>query len=176
VDALYKEPSPATFGFKINLDSLDEQMSIELFRFGKADLHLLYNTSSIPDVYKCPNGTVANGMEAMLVLLRRLMYPNRLCDLSPLFGRAEPELSMIIHEVLNDLYNRFHHLLEDLDQNWIDVQAFSDAIHDAGSHLPNCWGFIDGTLRPCCRPIQNQRILFSGHKRTHGLKFQVQCR
>ena len=32
VDALYKEPSPATFGFKINLDSLDEQMSIELFR------------------------------------------------------------------------------------------------------------------------------------------------
>lgn len=24
VDALYKEPSPATFGFKINLDSLEE--------------------------------------------------------------------------------------------------------------------------------------------------------
>ena len=43
--------------------------------------------------------TVADGMEAMLVLLRRLAYPNRLCDLSPLFGRAEPELSMIIHEV-----------------------------------------------------------------------------
>ena len=32
VDTLYKEPSPATFGFKSNLDSLDEQMSIELFR------------------------------------------------------------------------------------------------------------------------------------------------
>lgn len=54
--------------------------------------------------------------------------------------------------MLNDLYNRFHHLLEDLDQNWIDGQAFSDAIDDAGSPLPNCLGFIDGTLRPCCRP------------------------
>lgn len=32
VDALYKEPSPATLGFKINLDSLEEQTSIELFR------------------------------------------------------------------------------------------------------------------------------------------------
>ena len=77
--------------------------------------------------------------------------------------------------MLNDLYNRFHLLLEDLDQNWIDVQAFADAIHDAGRPLQNCWGFIDGTLRPCCRPIQNQTILFSGHKQTHELKFQVQC-
>ena len=36
--------------------------------------------------------------------------------------------------------NCFHHLLEDLDQNWIDVQSFADAIHDAGSPLQNCWG------------------------------------
>jgi len=32
VDALCKEPSPAMLGFKINLDSLEEQTSIELFR------------------------------------------------------------------------------------------------------------------------------------------------
>ena len=32
VDALYNEPSPAMFGFKINLDSLEQQMSVELFR------------------------------------------------------------------------------------------------------------------------------------------------
>ena len=75
--------------------------------------------------------------------------------------------------MLNDIYNRFHHLLENLDQDWIDAQSFADAIHNAGSPLENGWGFIDGTLRPCCRPIRNQRILFSGHKRTHGLKFQV---
>ncbi|KAK3746001.1 hypothetical protein QZH41_017313 [Actinostola sp. cb2023] len=72
-----------------------------------------------------------------------------------------PELSMIIHEVLNDIYNRFHHLLEDLDQNWIDAPSFAYAIHSAGAPLQNCWGFIDGILRPCCRPIHNQRILFS---------------
>ena len=83
-------------------------------------------------------------------------------------------ISLHFVKVLNDTYIRFNHLLENLDQNWIDAESFAEAIHSAGSPLDNCWGFIDGTLRPCCRPIRNQRILFSGHKRTHGLKFQVE--
>ncbi|XP_067040714.1 uncharacterized protein [Acropora muricata] len=122
--------------------------------------------------YRCPNGTVVGGLESLLLLLRRLTYPNRLSDLCSLFGRPEPELSMIVHKVLDDIYNRYHHLLENLDVDWINAQTFADAIHAAGATLPNCWGFIDGTLRPCCRPIRNQRILFSGHKRVHGIKFQ----
>lgn len=69
------------------------------FRFSKDDIRVLYNSLSIPSWYKCPNGTVAGGMESFLLLLRRLTYPNRLCDLCQLFGRPEPELSMIVHEV-----------------------------------------------------------------------------
>lgn len=42
---------------------------------------------------------MAGGFEALLILLRRLTYPNRLCDLCQLFRRPEPELSMIVHEV-----------------------------------------------------------------------------
>ena len=56
-------------------------------------------------MYKCPNGTVAGGLEALLILLRRLTYPNRLCDLCQLFGRPEPELSMIVHEVTNFFFS-----------------------------------------------------------------------
>ena len=33
-------------------------------------------------------------------------------------------------------------------------------------------GFIDGTLRPIARPTRNQKVMYSGHKRCHGLKFQ----
>ena len=36
----------------------------------------------------------------------------------------------------------------------------------------NCFGFVDGTVRPCSRPRQNQRILFIGQKQIHALKFQ----
>ena len=70
-----------------------------VLRFSKHDLRVLHDALSIPAVYKCPNGTVAGGLEALLILLRRLTYPNRLSDLCQLFGRPEPELSMIIHEV-----------------------------------------------------------------------------
>ena len=31
---------------------------------------------------------------------------------------------------------------------------------------------MDGTVHPCSRPGQNQRILFNGHRRIHAFKFQ----
>ena len=52
------------------------------------------------------------------------------------------------------------------------LRHFAAAIHDEGAPLENCWGFIDGTVRPLCKPDQNQRILYNGHKRVHGIKFQ----
>lgn len=74
---------------------------------------------------------------------------------------------------MDDIYSRFKHLLEDLNQSWLDPVAFSTSVHQAGAPLQNCWGFIDGTARPVARPIRNQRIIYSGHKRLHCLKFQV---
>ena len=52
-----------------------------------------------PENYTCYQGTSSSGMEALMLLLRRLVYPNRWCDLVPLFGRSEPELSMIFNTV-----------------------------------------------------------------------------
>lgn len=39
--------------------------------------------------------------------------------------------------------------------------------------MQNCWGFIDGTVREIARPLRNQRVMYSGHKRVHCIKFQV---
>lgn len=41
-----------------------------------------------------------------------------------------------------------------------------------GAPLGNCFGFVDGTVRPISRPDENQRIVYNGHKRVHALKFQ----
>ncbi len=38
--------------------------------------------------------------------------------------------------------------------------------------LENCRGFVDGTVRPICRPGENQCIMYNGHKRVHAIKFQ----
>ena len=151
-----------------------------------------------------------------MVLLRRLAYPSRWCDLVSLFGRTEPELSMIFNavskcvhsllciseiivqfcaiclcqftvlcfiltllhpffQILDDLHYRFGHLLQDLELVWLEPGTFAEAIHSKGAPLKQCFGFVDGTVRQIARPIVNQRIMYSGHKRVHCIKFQVCC-
>ena len=57
--------------------------------------------------------------------------------------------------------------------NPLALQQYADAVSDKGAALNNCFGFVDGTVRPICRPGENQRMLYNGHKRVHALKFQA---
>ena len=51
-------------------------------------------------------------------------------------------------------------------------EIYSNAITAKGSPLDNCFGFIDGTVRPISKPGQNQHVFYNGHKRVHSIKFQ----
>lgn len=53
-----------------------------------------------------------------------------------------------------------------------NVEHYADSIHSKGAPLDNCFGFVDGTVRPISRPEYNQRIVYNGHKRVHAIKFQ----
>ena len=53
----------------------------------------------LPDQYICEQGTKASGVEALMIMLRRLSYPNRWTDLVPVFGRTEHELCLIFNRV-----------------------------------------------------------------------------
>ena len=53
------------------------------------------------------------------------------------------------------------------------IATHADAVHSKGAVLENCFGFIDGTVRPISRPKSNQRVVYNGHKRVHALKFQA---
>ena len=47
-----------------------------------------------------------------------------------------------------------------------DLELYAHAVHDKEAALRNCWGFVDGTVRPIRRPNERiQRILYNGHKR-----------
>ena len=92
-----------------------------------------------------------------------------------IFGRSVPELSMISNEVTNWIYNTHHHRITEWNHFILSpnlLQTYADAIHDRGSALDNCFGFVDGTVRPISRPGVNQRAVYNGHKRVHALKFQ----
>ena len=84
-----------------------------------------------------------------------------------------PTLCVFTLQVVNDVHDRFKDLLTSLDLIWLNPESFSAAVHAKGAPLRNCWGFVDGTARPIARPKKHQRIMFSGHKRIHCVKFQV---
>ena len=75
---------------------------------------------------------------------------------------------------MSHITRNFGYLVEMLDQEWLQsrrLQEYAHAVHALTGALMNCWGFINGTVRPICRTKQNQRTVF-GHKRLHALKYQ----
>ena len=52
------------------------------------------------------------------------------------------------------------------------LKNYTEAVFNEGAALRNCFGFVDGTGRPIPRPDENQTVVYNGHKRVHGLKFQ----
>ena len=75
---------------------------------------------------------------------------------------------------MDRIYNRLSYLLEDFNLPFltpIKLEEYCRAIKRKGAALHNFFGFIDGTVRPICRPTVNQRMLYNGHKKIHALKF-----
>ena len=87
------------------------------------------------------------------------------------FARPTPQICMIAQYMTNFMYDRWGHLLNNLNQNWLSrdsLELYAQAVHNRGAPLENCWGFIDGTVRPTSRPGINQRVLY----KVHAIKFQ----
>ena len=53
------------------------------------------------------------------------------------------------------------------------MQGYADAISERGAALDNGFGFMDGAVRPICKPATHQRVVYNGHKRIQALKFQA---
>ena len=124
--------------------------------------------------FGCSQRSVFGEMEGLSMLLERLAYPCRYRDMIPGFGRPVPEMHDDQCCSRLDLNEHGHHLT-DFNQPFLSrasLRTYADAIHQKGAALNTCWDFVDGTVRVICRPLQNQRIVYNGHKRVHALKFQ----
>lgn len=66
------------------------------FRFKSGEINLLHEALSIPESFACINGTVATGLEGLLMFLKHFAYLCRLGDMIPLFGHSIPEWSLIL--------------------------------------------------------------------------------
>ena len=125
-------------------------------------------------VFHCKQRSICDGLEGLCVLLRRTSYPCRFSDMIQPFPRPVSVLSLITNEVMDFIYDSHCHLVTEWNRDVLSsvaLQRYSETISRKGS-LNNCFGFIDGTVRPIFRPGNGQRIVYNGRKRVHGLKFQ----
>ena len=160
---------------RFSLYEMNDAECLAEFRFRKHDLQILSEVLQIPDSFRCYQRNVVDGMEGLCILLRRLSYPCRYSDMISRFGLPVPVLSMVSNDVLDFIYNTHRHRITQWNHNVLNpaaLQIYSNAIADKGAALHNCFRFVDGTVRPVCRPGEHQRVIYNGHKRVHALKFQ----
>ena len=178
---LYEEYSPKNPDFcyenfgRYSLDDINDAECLAEFRFRNHDLPFLAEVVQIPDSFTRYQTTVSSGMEALCILLRRLSYPCRFSDIIPRFGRPVPVLSMVTNQVLDYIYDTHGHRITQWNHQILSqllLQLYSDTIASQGSSLDNCFGFVDGTVRPICRSTEHQRAVYNDHKRVHALKLQ----
>lgn len=153
----------------------DDECNAE-FRFLKQDIYTLADVLQLPNTITTYNGLVVQSIPALCMLLKRFAYPCRYGDLIPRFARPVPELSIIINHIMDLIYNRWHHLIDTFNHRLlspVNLQVYAQVIANNGAPLENCWGFVDGTVRPICRPNENQRVVYNGHKKVHSLKYQA---
>ena len=128
------------------------------FRGEKGDIPILVEALRLPPIFKCANGTICNGTicngtEGLCVVLKRFAYPCRYSDMIPIFGRSVSEMSIISNEVIDRIYNEHGHRVTQWNHRILDqtlLSTYANAIFDKGAALDNCFGLIDGTVRPIC--------------------------
>ena len=138
-------------------------------------MYRLFEVFDIPAEITCCNRSKFSGLETCCVFLKRFADPYCYSDLVPRFGRPVPEVCMMSNYVMNMLHENFYHLLHSFHKPLLsqqNLELYAHAVHDKGTALRNCWGFVDGTVYLFCRPnVRIQRILYNGHKRVHAVKF-----
>ncbi|XP_078365964.1 uncharacterized protein LOC144650181 [Oculina patagonica] len=160
---------------RFHLDAMDETECFHEFRVRKMDIPRLADALGLPEGLSCHQRTRADQIEGLCMVLRRFAYPCRLSDMIHRFGRAVPEICMIANCFEKWIYDNHHTKLTEWNHQLLNsdnLQVYADAVAGRGAALSNCFGFVDGTVRPICRPGENQKMVYNGHKRVHALKFQ----
>ena len=162
-------PIPHTAYENFSLVNNDPAECKVYFRVEKADIPLLVEALQVPPIFKCYNGIICDGTETLGIVLKRFAYPCRYWYMISMFGRSVAEHCVISNEVVDWIYNTHGHRVTQNNQAIVDpafLSTYADAIHNRGAALDNCFGFIDGTVRPIFRPNCIQANCF------HALTFQ----
>jgi hypothetical protein len=109
----------------------------------------------------------------LLMVLFRFSRPRRIYkDMEAYFGYRRSKISASIKAMVHALHALSLQFLDNPSIFQQRMAYFAERIFAKCGVVQTVCGFIDGTLRKTCRPSFFQKLLYSGHKRAHGIQFQ----
>lgn len=149
-------------------------ISNTLYSFSKLNIEYFVILLWIPDPFYTKKRNRVSGNIALTILLSRLAYPNRLCDLEDRFGIASQTLSSIINELSDFVFNEWAKpLLTGFNTRLLSpsrLDLYASAIRAQGSSIDNIYGFMDVTFICISRPQKGQEVNYNGYKKRHANK------
>jgi hypothetical protein len=127
---------------------------------------------------------------ALMVLIKRLATGGRYRDVAAVLGGGKTVLCNTFLHMLSWMHAKYKDRLCDLKFFRPLVPDFVRLMDNLSMHLngtpcpfPNLIAFVDGhlvaTTRPggegCVRPNMYDTDVYNGHKKVHGLKYQVRA-
>jgi hypothetical protein len=165
---------PRIPAIRFDLGQIHKANCLLYFRFSEDEIHEIVVALQMPDIIVLDNGSKVHCVEALCVTLRRLSYPCRYFDLMDIFGRSVSMISRIFNSTIRLIYRQWRHRLfwDPIRLNPGKLEEFHLAIRQQNAPCLTSFGFIDGTVRAVCRPVDNQEQIYNGHKRVHAMKYQ----
>jgi hypothetical protein len=162
-----------TFDF----DTCCEKRFAQWFRFSKSDVRtivgLLVEVADLPEVVTSYAGDSAPLLIAFLCLCMKYAWPTRLGTMTEMFGKGASWISRVTKALRVLLVNKFHYgLRHPRVLSAEELRTFAAAVERI-SGCDVCFGFLDGTIRPVCKPQDAQGEFYNGKDRVHALKYQI---
>jgi hypothetical protein len=167
---------------EFKMENYSEATFKRLTRFKKKDFERLFIALRLPDRARTTCGDNIPGREALFIHLVRMAAPGSWGLLLPsLNWRSESGCKRAFYFVLDHIYDEHKWAIDDINR-WRDrMPEFCVKNRARGCYYRSCFAWIDGTLRVMCRPRGGwgpftldgiQRLVFNGHQRQHGFKYQ----
>ena len=154
-------------------DDYDDKMFRSYFRFEKTEVHEIIRFLQLPDVIRSTERDQAPAYDVFCMMCMKFAHPVGLFTMIKMFGKSCPVISRLISALRGLLYDRFADSLKNPKVlTPAQCTEFAQRI-EVICGMPIVVGFIDGTVRPICKPSVLQGPLYSGKDRVHSLKYQA---
>jgi hypothetical protein len=158
---------------QFDISSFGEKECHGYFRFSSDQLRRLNAALAIPPFIVTSEGDRCAGFEVLCMMCMYYAYPTRRFDMISKFGTSTSRMSRLISHLRNWIFERYYPGMSNPKTLPLaKVQQFSDVIFKH-TGVKGIIGFIDGTVRPTCKPEMFQAVVYNGKDKTHALKYQV---